>query len=308
MKIPTRCLAVLSLDLAPVAFGSMLALTLLSLPALADDEMPAEEMEGAKDHPAVKRYPGSVISREEIREFESFKLPISETEMETVEGKLTWINYLYPRKTSCTQIVRNFENAFKAAGLKSHTGRKIPEAEGQPYEFEGEQWVSAIGTPKAGGAELHIGLTCSTSWGGSGFLVVVERQAMEQKVELDAGYLAGEIEKSGRVAVYGINFATGKADITPDSSKVLREIGKLLKSKPNWKLRVEGHTDNVGKEKANLELSKKRAQAVKDWLVANAGVAAARLTTEGFGDTKPIDSNKTEAGKAKNRRVELVKL
>jgi outer membrane protein OmpA-like peptidoglycan-associated protein len=138
--------------------------------------------------------------------------------------------------------------------------------------------------------------------------LVVDVAAMGQKVEIDADYLAGEIDKTGRVAVYGINFATGKADITADSAKVLAEIGSLLARKPDWRLRVEGHTDNVGSAKSNQELSGKRAQAVKAWLGSKHGVPPERLETQGFGDTKPVADNKTDEGRAKNRRVELVKL
>ena len=115
------------------------------------------------------------------------------------------------------------------------------------------------------------------------------------------------MNKSGHVAVYGINFETGKAAITPDSAKVLEQIVQLLKDNPDLKLRVEGHTDNVGKGKENVELSKKRAAAVKEWL-AKGGVEAGRLTTEGFGDKKPVADNKDDEGRAKNRRVELVKM
>ena len=94
---------------------------------------------------------------------------------------------------------------------------------------------------------------------------------------------------------------------TDDSAKALGEVAKLLKENADLKLRVEGHTDNVGKSKDNLELSKKRAAAVKDWLSEN-GVEASRLATEGFGDKKPVADNSTEEGRAKNRRVELVKI
>jgi outer membrane protein OmpA-like peptidoglycan-associated protein len=118
--------------------------------------------------------------------------------------------------------------------------------------------------------------------------------------------LSDEINKSGHVAVYGIHFDTGKAAILPDSEAALSEIVKLLQQDADLKLRVEGHTDNQGNAAANQALSEKRAQAVVVWLTAH-GIAANRLTAKGFGQTKPIEDNGTEDGRAKNRRVELVK-
>jgi OOP family OmpA-OmpF porin len=138
--------------------------------------------------------------------------------------------------------------------------------------------------------------------------MVVDVAPMAQKVEIDADGLAGEIEKTGHVAIYGITFATGKADISPDSAKVLAEIGNLMARRPDWRLRIEGHTDNVGNAKSNQELSSKRAQSVKAWLGAKQSVKAERLETQGFGDTKPVSDNKTDEGRKRNRRVELVKL
>ena len=102
--------------------------------------------------------------------------------------------------------------------------------------------------------------------------------------------------------------AIGKATITPDSAATLQQIAELLSRNTGWKLRIEGHTDDVGHAKDNLVLSRKRAEAVRDWLVAKAKVAAARLETKGLGDTRPVAGNDTDDGRAKNRRVELVKI
>jgi outer membrane protein OmpA-like peptidoglycan-associated protein len=88
---------------------------------------------------------------------------------------------------------------------------------------------------------------------------------------------------------------------------VLAEIGALLKNEPALALVVQGHTDNVGTAAANLQLSQARADAVKSYLVSMFGVDAARLTTAGLGDTRPVASNDTEDGRAQNRRVELLK-
>jgi outer membrane protein OmpA-like peptidoglycan-associated protein len=136
--------------------------------------------------------------------------------------------------------------------------------------------------------------------------IVVEVAAMEQKVEVDAAAMLEALERDGFIALYGITFDTGKDVIKPESEPLLAEIATLLTSNPRLKLAVEGHTDSVGDKKANLGLSKKRAESVKKWLTGK-GVAAARLSAEGFGDGKPVADNRTEDGRAKNRRVELVK-
>ena len=138
------------------------------------------------------------------------------------------------------------------------------------------------------------------------YQTIVTVMALNQEVTADASSLADEIKKSGHVAVYGINFDTGKANILPDSERMLGEIAKVLDQDAALKLRVEGHTDNQGTAASNQTLSERRAQAVVAWLLAH-GVSASRLTSAGFGQTKPVADNQTDAGRAKNRRVELVK-
>jgi outer membrane protein OmpA-like peptidoglycan-associated protein len=170
------------------------------------------------------------------------------------------------------------------------------------------KWVSGEGKPNGAKNDVYAFYSCTGSGGDSARLVVVEAEAMEQKVALDASAMQAEIEKSGHVALHGINFETGKATITADSAATLQQIADLLSHNDGWKLRIEGHTDDVGKPKDNLALSRKRADAVRDWLVANAKVAGARLDTKGLGDTKPVTANDTDDGRAKNRRVELVKI
>ena len=139
------------------------------------------------------------------------------------------------------------------------------------------------------------------------YQTIISVKNMQQEVTVDASSLAGEIEKSGHVAVYGIHFDTGKAMILQDSENTLSEIVKLLKQNADLKLCVEGPTDNQGNAAANQELSEKRAKAVVAWLASH-GITAARLTAKGLGQTKPIADNATDDGRAKNRRVELAKM
>jgi outer membrane protein OmpA-like peptidoglycan-associated protein len=105
--------------------------------------------------------------------------------------------------------------------------------------------------------------------------------------------------------VYGIYFSFARADIRKQSGPVLKEIAGILRANPSWKLRIDGHTDGVGNDAANLELSKRRAAAVKAALVNGYGIDATRLTTGGYGESSPRATNATPEGRALNRRVEL---
>jgi len=143
--------------------------------------------------------------------------------------------------------------------------------------------------------------------GDSYELTVVEEAAMEQKVEFSAMELARALNDKGMVALHNILFDTGKATLKPESAAALAPVGELLTNDGALKLEIQGHTDNVGAPAANLKLSQDRAAAVKSYLVQTFAIAPARLTTAGFGDTKPVAPNTADAGRAQNRRVELVK-
>jgi outer membrane protein OmpA-like peptidoglycan-associated protein len=116
------------------------------------------------------------------------------------------------------------------------------------------------------------------------------------------------LEADGRVTAEGILFDTNSDRLRPESDAVLGQIGAMLTKHADLRLGIEGHTDNVGAAAANTTLSEKRAAAVKAYLVSKHGVDAARLEAKGFGASKPVAPNTDEAGRQKNRRVELVKL
>ncbi len=121
----------------------------------------------------------------------------------------------------------------------------------------------------------------------------------------------GEIEQhlvtDNRVDVYGIYFDFAKATLRAESEPVLKEIAAVMSKHPDWTLSVDGHTDNVGDASSNLDLSKRRATAVKDALVSRYQIAAGRLIPAGLGASRPKEPNDTPEGRARNRRVELVK-
>jgi outer membrane protein OmpA-like peptidoglycan-associated protein len=116
-----------------------------------------------------------------------------------------------------------------------------------------------------------------------------------------------QLKEKKKVDIYGIYFDFASDRLKPESTPVLDEIAGVLKDNPDWKLTVNGHTDNVGGDAYNLDLSKRRAAAVKQALVTRYQVAPDRLSTDGFGATRPVDTNDTLAGRARNRRVELTR-
>ena len=245
-----------------------------------------QDAEGCKDSPLVSRFPGGAIHSCENKEYEQADVPINDNgDTKHLEGEYHYWDYGTREGVSEIQVFRNFQTALKNGGFTI-------------------DYASSPGTLVAHKGATWIFIDNRGSFYYQTILTVKE---MQQEVTADASSLAGEIEKSGRVAVYGINFDTGKAAILPGSESVLNEIVKLLKQNADLKLRVEGHTDNQGSAGANQALSEKRAQAVMAYLTAH-GVAVTRLTAKGFGQTKPVADNGTEEGRAKNRRVELAKM
>ena len=130
------------------------------------------------------------------------------------------------------------------------------------------------------------------------------RNEGEHREHAEVGASLGE---RGRVTLSNVHFETGRADLTPDSEPALNDAVNALKDHPDWRIRVEGFTDNRGSKEVNLKLSSDRADAVSNWL-ADHGVDRDRLSSRGYGDARPVARNSTAEGRAKNRRVELVRV
>jgi outer membrane protein OmpA-like peptidoglycan-associated protein len=137
-------------------------------------------------------------------------------------------------------------------------------------------------------------------------LKIVESQTMRQEVVADASAMRNDLADTGRTIVQGLYFDTASATIKPESERALTEMVKLLNGSPALKVYVVGHTDSVGSLDSNLKLSSDRAASVVKAIAAR-GVATQRLKSAGVGPYSPVASNDTDGGKAKNRRVELVK-
>jgi outer membrane protein OmpA-like peptidoglycan-associated protein len=153
------------------------------------------------------------------------------------------------------------------------------------------------------------GLTWCNLWAASGHytLDIVDEQPLATALRFGAEEMQAAIDRDGRVAVYGILFDTDKDALRPGSGSVIEEVVKLLQSLPALRVEVQGHTDSQGTAAHNQELSTRRAQAVARAL-ALYGIDAARLSAKGYGAERPLADNETEDGRARNRRVELVRL
>jgi outer membrane protein OmpA-like peptidoglycan-associated protein len=131
--------------------------------------------------------------------------------------------------------------------------------------------------------------------------------AKEGAREQPSQQIAQQLATTGRAQIYGIYFDFASDALRPESEAVLKEISQVLADHPDWKLSVEGHTDNIGGDAFNMDLSQRRAAAVKQALVTRYHIAPDRLSSAGFGATRPVESNDTMEGRARNRRVELVR-
>ena len=235
--------------------------------------------------------PGCFILRCDSKDFSAAEMPRKVSERgHQVEGEFESTVYRCPSGKSPLELGRNTETALKNAGFNIlYTDVYAGGARFYMTAQKGGQWV-----------KLYV---VSDAYE----LTAVKQKQMEQVMTANADGWAQQINQSGRVSVYGINFDTGKSTIRPDSEPALNELVKLLQANTSWAMLVAGHTDNVGTQATNLTLSRERAQSVISWLSAH-GVAGARLVPAGFGDTRPIAENKDEEGRQKNRRVDLVKL
>jgi len=253
----------------------------------------AQDIAGAKDHPLFNRLPDYHIDKYEESEFDTYDRFVGEDGgYKTVEGRYFYINYYFDEGTqylSEAAIKRNYSEALKRIG-----GVVL-------YEDRYNVYMSLDKGGKV--TWVHVG-----AWnGGQGVgLYIIEEKAMEQVIVADADALLKEINLTGKAAVYGIYFNTGKAVVKPESGPALAEIEKLLRKNSDMKIYVVGHTDSVGEFDYNMGLSQRRAAAVVEVLVATHGIDRGRLEPHGVGPLVPASTNTSEDGRAMNRRVELV--
>lgn len=317
---------------------------LLSFLLLFFTALHAKDLPESRDHPALKRYEGSEIIKYDYRQYEAHTIPLGQAKNSqtlakslSVEGAVTRITYKVPVGRSALEVIRNYETELVASGFEilfkedsQALGRYFSEAAGydrvkwppniQAFTLNGDtQYYLAAQKPKNGTIERYVVIYAveNNYWAAQlkeikkGQVLVqvdvVDAKPMESKmVAVTAEEMAAKVAQKGGVALYGINFDFIKADIKPVSETTLSEIAKLLSKNPALKLLVVGHTDNVGGFDFNREFSQRRADAVVEALVKRHRIDAKRLMPFGVSFACPVVSNRTEDGRAKNRRVELV--
>jgi outer membrane protein OmpA-like peptidoglycan-associated protein len=289
-----------------------------------------QDVEGSKDHPLISRYPGSYIAKYLTKEFDEFALPLGPVDVENtitknqpLEGKITRIVYVAPAGRTVLEVFRNYQGALKNGGFETlftcgpqGCGSTVANAyanSGDNADYWGPEhgihYISAkLARPEG---DVYVSLLVDNQGPDSrtnAELYVIEVKPMESGlITVHAESLANDINRTGHASVYGIYFDTAKADIKPESDATLNEIAKLLQGDSTLKLYVVGHTDNQGALDMNMDLSRRRADAVLAALTTKYAVPASRLKAYGCGPYSPVASNDSEDGRAKNRRVELVK-
>ena len=322
--------------------GSALGLLALAL-AL---QSRAADIPGSKDPAGMKRYTGSEIIGYHAPKFDEFLLPLGPpTQLSPpayakslkTEGLISRYTYLAPAGRTPAELFRNYQLEFqrlgltplyqKGAGERGWFGPTLNQAAdedqlGQILAYNESQERVLVAKSKDAKPTYYYLFVTSYRDGviplrlqssvakerSLAELIVIAPQAMEENMTLlNAADMSQALADAGKVSLYGINFDTDKDTLRPDSEPTLKEIGKLLAENPGLRIHVVGHTDDQGKPDYNLDLSRRRAAAVTQALTSTYGVAANRLDSFGCGPYAPAASNDSEEGRAKNRRVELVK-
>ena len=304
----------------------------------------AQDIDGIVEHPMIKRYPGQVIAWQHIENYQPYKVAVgpvtgyrSITDWIETEGRVTRTFYKYEGEgRTYSEVYKNYLDALQAQGFEIL-------GEGMSADRKGSiigsrQWMEVTFSANPANKPGAVGTMFSgtSSSGGAGAVVakkeraadtayivvyveqhsknyigtlvdIVEVKAAETGlVVVDAEALGSDIKEYGRVVLDGIVFDFDKATLKPESKVALDAVAEYLNSNPDKSFYVVGHTDSKGSFEYNRKLSSDRALAVADALKKDYGIASDRLEPHGVGPLVPTFSNDSDAGRDKNRRVELV--
>ena len=256
-----------------------------------------------KDHPLLTAMQGFAVYDKRVADFDMLVLARRDINQapskkyegpERFEGKITALQYRGSRDASAMAIYRNHLQAIQALGGRALTTR--PDGANDDYSW------NIFEVPRPGAAAVTVLQRSSDR--GYYDITIIEPAVLVQTVKASA--LADQLKADGFAAMY-IEFDTNKTELKADGQAAVREVVVLLNQDKALKLSIEGHTDNVGDAAANRKLSMARAQAVVAAVQAQ-GIDAARLRAQGRGPDMPVADNRRDDGRAKNRRVELVRL
>ncbi len=281
----------------------------------------------------IQPYPGSSVHSTWTHKFDRVILPVGKVHFDDktqtdavdktvkVEGRLTYLDYETPANRGGLEVLDNYKQGLAQAGFKILFSCYATECarEGDVgYILNRDQFgddPSQVGSDQTGyltaklarpEGDVYATIIVDQQNAVTDVVVAEARPMQKGLVKVDAKALLNDINRTGHAAIYGIYFDTNKATVKPKSKQALSAIAKLLKNKAGLKLYVVGNTDNVGTLDYNMRLSRRRAEAVVSVLVKQYGIAPARLRAAGVGPLAPVLANSTDAGRAKNRRVELV--
>ena len=258
--------------------------------------LPAHKALASKEHPYIQAIPGFTLYDSEFKNFASFAFKLKEQDgtisKKEVQGKTWELIYEYSKgnyEYSRLEIIENYRREALTKGGRVLSGDEVV------LDFR-------VPLPEGGTAWAHL-YTASNYYE----LTIVNQEGFKKQLTFSAREMKDKLDSQGRVAIYGIHFDFDKADLKPGSEKVLLEMVKLMKDNPGLQVEIQGHTDNVGQRAYNQQLSEQRATTVRSFLSLY-GIAPERITVRGFGPHRPVADNRTEEGRALNRRVELKKL
>ena len=299
------------LHLSTIGLFSLIMVSMLTV-----SEPAAADVPGSADHPLIGRFEGSTITAYERLAFDEVAVARQPQEVATVEGAVTRLAYVYPEGTALVQVARNFEQQLGNEGFSVKLACSQNECGGMSYEVEqfgnSPSWADRfnyryiMGTLARPEGVVHATFFGSVNNGiVQAVVTVTEEEAMGFEM-VAAEEMQSSIAETGRVALYGLHFAVDDATIQPESTPTLDEIARYLAANPDLSVVIVGHTDNQGTLPYNLDLSARRAAAVRDALVEGYSIASERLSHAGAGFLAPVATNTTEDGRALNRRVEII--
>ncbi|WP_221258066.1 OmpA family protein [Flavobacterium okayamense] len=304
-----------------------------------------QDIDNAQDHELLTRYPESKIIYYFQKDYNELKFAVKSGKPEKepqkwleVSGHQTSIVYEIPLGKSTVEVMKNYQDAFKANNAEILFQCKGGECDGTNawysakffekvygkdnrqsngeishyYDF-GNYHVSQrymVGKITTADKVYYVEIGMTPTYDGKPVKVcveVIEQEALQSGlITLNADVIKDKLEKEGKLILDGILFDTSKATLQPTSFSVIEMVGDYLNQNPKVRVYIVGHTDDIGSLDSNLQLSEDRAGAVVSALMNNYGDFGTRLTPIGVGPACPVATNETEDGRMKNRRVEIV--